>query len=318
MLIKSKDILEQLCKNSNLDYVNILPVRRKNNYWSYFVSFIIKYYKISKIIRSFKPNLLLSSEPAFSHLGKIFNIPSFIFSEDDADIIPLYAFITYPFTDYIISPKVCNAGKWEYKKIGYDGYHKMCYLHPEVFIPNKKLISEKLGDKYFIIRFADLNAYHDNNKNGIDTETAKQIIDLLKPHGRVYITSENELSLDLEKYRIKINPDLIHHALFYSELYIGDSQSMAVEAAILGTPGIRFNDFVGKISVLNELENKYGLTIGINSNDRNKLIDTIKYILNDSSYKKKHSKKMKDMLEEKINVLDFVVDFIENHREYKK
>ena len=43
-------------------------------------------------------------------------------------------------------------------------------------------------------------------------------------------------------------------------MYIGDSQSMAIEAALLGTPGIRFNDFNNKIGHLNELKNVYKLS----------------------------------------------------------
>ena len=38
---------------------------------------------------------------------------------------------------------------------------------------------------------------------------------------------------------------------------------MAVEAAMLGTPSLRFNDFAGKIGVLEELEHKYELTFAI-------------------------------------------------------
>ncbi len=36
---------------------------------------------------------------------------------------------------------------------------------------------------------------------------------------------------------------------------------MIAEAAVLGTPSIRFNDFVGKLGYLEDLEHKYGLTI---------------------------------------------------------
>jgi predicted glycosyltransferase len=34
------------------------------------------------------------------------------------------------------------------------------------------------------------------------------------------------------------------------DLYIGDSQTMAAEAAVLGIPSIRFNSFVGKLVYL--------------------------------------------------------------------
>ena len=48
---------------------------------------------------------------------------------------------------------------------------------------------------------------------------------------------------------------------------------MAAECAVLGTPSIRFNDFVGKLGYLEELELEYGLTFGIKTSDPEKLLD---------------------------------------------
>lgn len=64
----------------------------------------------------------------------------------------------------------------------------------------------------------------------------------------------------------------IHHAMAFAKMYIGDSQTMAAEAAVLGTPSIRFNDFVGEIGYLEELENTYQLTFGIMTSDRENLL----------------------------------------------
>ena len=66
-----------------------------------------------------------------------------------------------------------------------------------------------------------------------------------------------------EKYRIKINPLDMHHVMAFASLYIGDSQTMAAEAGVLGVPFVRFNDFVGRIGYLRELEDVYELGYGI-------------------------------------------------------
>ena len=49
----------------------------------------------------------------------------------------------------------------------------------------------------------------------------------------------------------------------FASLYIGDSQTMAAEAGVLGAPFVRFNDFVGRIGYLRELEDVYELGYGI-------------------------------------------------------
>lgn len=69
----------------------------------------------------------------------------------------------------------------------------------------------------------------------------------------------------MEKYRIKINPLDMHHVMAFASLYIGDSQTMAAEAGVLGVPFVRFNDFVGRIGYLKELEDVYELGYGVHA-----------------------------------------------------
>ena len=57
----------------------------------------------------------------------------------------------------------------------------------------------------------------------------------------------------------------MHHVMAFASLYIGDSQTMAAEAGVLGTPFVRFNDFVGRIGYLCELEDVYQLGYGIHA-----------------------------------------------------
>ena len=171
---------------------------------------------------------------------------------------------------------------------------------------------------FFIIRFAKLTAHHDKGKTGITTEIAQKIIDLLAPHGNIYITSERELEPQFEKYRITIKPENIHHALYYADMYIGDSQTMAAEAAVLGTPSIRFNDFVGKLGYLEELEHKYGLTYGIKTSESQKLYNKIEELINTPNLKEEWQKRRQKMLNDKIDVTAFMVWFIENYPESVK
>lgn len=317
VLIRNKDILEELCQKSGLTYTNVLPEQRGKGLLSLALSYWRKYIRISGIIRKFKPTLLLGSEPSLVHLGKVFGIPSIIFSEDDVAIIPQFAKITYPFTNVILSPATCDAGKWENKKIGYNGFHKLAYLHPEVFVPNRDEIAV-LGEDFFILRFAQLSAYHDTNKTGITKEIAGRLIEILKPHGKIYISSERELEPEFEQYRLAIDPLRIHHAMSFAKLYIGDSQSMAVEAALLGTPGIRFNDFAGEIGVLNELEQEYGLTYGVKTTQPETLYRLTGELLQDPTLKATFQKKREKLLQDKIHVFGFFMWFIQNYPESHK
>ena len=96
-------------------------------------------------------------------------------------------------------------------------------------------------------------------------------------------------------------------------MFVGDSQSMAVESAILGTPGIRFNDFVGEIGVLEELEHKYNLTYGIKTSQPEKLYQKVKELISNVNIKEEYKINHQKMLKDKIDVLPFMVWFIENY-----
>ena len=167
--------------------------------------------------------------------------------------------------DTILCPEVCRTTKFDKKSIKYQSYHELAYLHPNHFKPNLKKATSYIDNKnpYFIIRFAKLFAHHDDGIQGINSEVAAELINILKPHGNIYITSERTLEAKFEKYRISIPAKDIHHVMAHAKFYIGDSQTMAAESGVLGIPFIRFNDFVGRISYLEELENKYKLGFGI-------------------------------------------------------
>ena len=121
------------------------------------------------------------------------------------------------------------------------------------------------GEPYFLIRFSALNAHHDKGIKGISNEIAERLVKILEPFGTIYITSERPLEPQFEKYRIKINPLDMHHVMAFASLYIGDSQTMAAEAGVSGVPFVRFNDFVGRIGYLRELEDVYELGYGIHA-----------------------------------------------------
>ena len=115
------------------------------------------------------------------------------------------------------------------------------------------------------MRFASLNAHHDLGIHGMSKEITQRLIEIMEHFGTIYITSERPLEPQFEKYRIKINPLDMHHVMAFASLYIGDSQTMAAEAGVLGVPFVRFNDFVGRIGYLRELEDVYELGYGIHA-----------------------------------------------------
>ena len=324
ILIKSKDVLSKLIEKEGWGYYNTLEKEKKATNRLQIIAksilgLLIRDVNLFKFCLNFKPNLMVGTEWAIAHVGKLLRIPSVIVNEDDTIATPENNFF-YPFAKTLLLPDCCDSGLWEKKRVSYSGYHELAYLHPNHFIPDINILKEyNLSRKpYFIIRLVKLTASHDSGKVGFDKSLITNIISVLEKHGKIYITSERKLNNEFEKYRLAVNPIDIHHVLAFANMYIGDSQTMAAEAGVLGIPFIRFNDFVGRIGYLNELENKYELGYGFKTNQSDEMIDKLKELLQMENLKQECQKRRQKMLSDKIDVAQFMTWFIENYPESVK
>lgn len=106
--------------------------------------------------------------------------------------------------------------------------------------------------------------------------------------------------------------------MYYATMLIGDSQTMTSEAAVIGTPAIRSNTFVGRISYLEEEEHKYNLTYGFLPTNSEAMFQKIDELLALPDLKATWQERRMKMLEDKIDVSAFFVWFIENYPESAK
>lgn len=314
IVIKTKDILEDLLEESGLKYKNLLSKERSDGILGILKSLSIKNYRLLKYCIKNKPDMLIGSAAEVAHIGFLLNIPRFNFNEDDYSVIKKFALITFPFTSNIISPESCNNGKWDKKTISYKGFHKLAYLHPNWFRPDVNVVAQYLdiNKPYFLIRLAKLNAHHDKNIDGINDNYLKKLIAKLESHGNILLSTERKLPEELEKYCLKFNPNDIHHLLSHAKLFIGDSQSMTVESAMLGTPSIRISSLSGKINVLEELEHEYQLTVGIQPDKIEESFDVLDELLSNKKLKDDFNTRRDRMIKEKIDVTAFFIWFMDS------
>lgn len=308
ILIKSKDILEQLLIENNEAYTNILPEGRKSGRLGFLGGLIKRDIRLFQNTKNKTYHIFIGTDPSLAHVGLIKGIPAITVLEDDIEIIPQLARITFPFTMLILTPQECKTGKYERKTIHYRGYMKLAYLHPNHFKKKAAILKQP----YFLIRISKLDAYHDSRIKGFTVPLLKEVIFKLEKKGTVYISSEGKLDESLKNYELKINPAEMQQVLANASMLISDSQSMTMEAAMLGIPSIRFSDFAGRISVLEELENKYGLTFGISANFSEKLFDKIDELMAFPDLEMEFQRRRELMLKDKIDVTAFLIWFIEN------
>jgi predicted glycosyltransferase len=315
ILIKSKDVLEGLLQQDKLEYINILPQERSNSKIAIAFSLLKRNFAILPILLKFKPELMIGTDATIAQLGWLFSINRITITEDDYDVIKTLGDLSYPFTNTILCPEVCAVGKWDHKKTGYAGYMKLGYLHPNVFAIDPKIPKKyNLRTKYAVIRLAKLTAHHDFGIKGIDEDFLDNIISVFEKHSiAIFISAEGNIAKKYSRYFYNINPNDMHQVLANAEFLICDSQSMSVEASMLGVPSIRFSSFAGRISVLEELEHKYGLTFGINPSNPQKLVLKLEELLSNNNLSADFQELRRKMLLDKIDVSAFLVWFIQNY-----
>ncbi|CAN5571124.1 DUF354 domain-containing protein [soil metagenome] len=315
--IKSKDVLPKLLEESGLEFTNIASVDRKDSRIGILKGFLSRNYHHFRLALKFKPDLYISTSAEFAPIARLMGIKSVAVFEDDLQIFPLYSKILVPFLNHQLCPEACSAAQWDHhpKTIKYKANHELAYLRPSGFTPDRSKVSGifEAGKLNFFIRFAKLTAWHDEKKTGINNELAIRLVKLLEKHGRVHLSSERELPPELEPYRVSVKASDILHILAFADLYIGDSQTMTAEAAVLGTPAIRFNDFVGKLRYLEELEHTYHLTYGIKTDDPEKLFTKTEELINMPGLKAEWQLRKEKLLSATIDPTAFFIWFFENY-----
>lgn len=274
VLARDKDVLLNVLEEENVDYI-IFGKHRKSlsakilGTLSILVSYISIFFKL-------KPDVVISKASFYgTFVARLFFKKAIIFP--DSEVVKLTNKIVVPMSNLVVTPETfgLDYGK---KHVKVPGFFENCYLCPTVFTPDSSII-DKYGLKqpYAVFRFVGWYANHDVGNNGFTLEEKISFVREVEKNMTVYISSEKELPDELKKYKLPTPAAQIHSVLSFADLYLGDSQTMATESALLGTPAIRSNSFVGPNDMTNfiVLEQKYGLLRNIASYDDvlNTLID---------------------------------------------
>lgn len=275
--------------------------------------------QLLKVVNKNKIDIGLSSGVVLPQVSLFTKMKAFKFDDDDDIVEPLVVKYGHPFSAVVFTPD--SIKRKTKHAVYYAGTHELAYLHPNRFTPDKNVLKKAILDEYerfFIMRFVALKGHHDVGQEGLSFQQKQQLVDLLKQYGRVIITSERAIEPEFEQYRLPVPPEDMHSLMAYASLFVGDSQTMTSEAAILGVPALKCNTFAGKLSVPNELEQKYGLCYAYHPNDFEKFYAHVERLLKQPDLKKEWADKRKKFLEDHIDVTAFYTWFIENYPESAK
>jgi predicted glycosyltransferase len=318
ILAVDKDILLRLLEENDEAYVCI--GKNRPGLWNKVIEIWRQTIRIKRIFCTFHPDIAISRASIPIAMTCLFSkTKSIVFMEDDFNTVWMNALLPLMITNAVVTPAVVRMGPFKKKRVSYNGYQKTAYLHPRYFTPDIKKANTVIrpSEKNFIIRLSAMKASHDIYRTGITDALATALTEILREKGNVMISAERDIPEHLKNYIFHIPVSNIHHIMYFADLLITDSMSMSMEAALLGLPNIRVNNF-RKVSTLDELEKNYQLTKRIEPSDRNMIIDTVKsYITNDILHEA-YQRNRERLYKEKIDVTAFMVEFIKNFPGRKK
>ncbi len=268
-------------------------------------------YYLYKVVKKEQPDILVSVGGTFiAHVGFLTGVPSLVFY--DTETAKLQNLITYPFATEIHVPDCYEAALPERKAYRYQGYQELSYLHPENFSWDRDIAEQcgvKKGTKNFFIRLVAWNANHDIGETGWNVDLLTNVVEKLSAAGNLIISSEAELPGEFSQWLYKARVTDIHHVMAACDLVVGESATVASEAAVLGVPAIYMAKT--RLGYTSEEEEHYSLVKNIPVLEWELLSFEIDRIL--EMPEGFYQGQLKQLLDEKINVSTYVLDQIDRY-----
>lgn len=311
VLIKDIPVLKAILDDAGINY-QILGSKGKSipgKLWKQF-GFVFRTYILNRQKR-FDAGIGISV--TLPLLSRITSMPAIVCDDDDKKATPYFALLAHTNAAALLRPQALNHEGNSKNTIYYAGYHELAYLHPAVFTSDASVLKEQglmTGETFFIVRLVSLKAHHDKGIKGISREQMQALTEKLRPHGRIILTHETGGEQIPGTEPLRIHPARLHHLMAFAKMIISDGQTICSEAACLGVPSVRINDFAGRISYLQEQEEKWKLTFGFKPSDFNEAVKKIEFILNENNEVYQHRRST--MLASCIQVSGFLTWFIEN------
>ncbi|NUB92752.1 DUF354 domain-containing protein [Haloterrigena sp. SYSU A558-1] len=298
-------------------------------------------YRLLKRVRRLDPDVMLAiGEPGVAHASAVVDGHSVLFT--DTEHATLSNALALPFADLVCTPRAFwdDHGSSHYT---YPGYHELAYLHPDRFSPDPSVLADLepqveaglpaatdggaasgaatgaesvgsggstggVGDESLVVlRLISWTAAHDIGREGM-AGVERLVADLEREGATVLVSAEGDLPPALADRRIDLPPDRIHDLLAHADLFLGESATMAIESAVLGTPSLYVSDL--DAGVLEELETRYGLVRRLERDaEPSRVAATARELLaiDDSTWRERR----RTLLDETIDTTNFVVNTVE-------
>lgn len=314
VLSREKDVSNALLDAYQIPYESISRLRKGKLHL--LSEMLVRDARMLQRALEFRPHVLVGvMGVTIAQVGLALRRPAVVFY--DTENAHLTNSFVYPLAHSVCTPD-CYEAKVRGRHITYPSYHELAYLHPKHFTPDPNVVRAggvEPDQPYFIVRFVSWQASHDVGEAGFDLELKRAMVHELATRGRVLISSEGPLPKDLEPLRFHAAPELLHHYIAFAELLVGESATMASEAAVLGVPAFYIAD-TGR-GYTNHLEREYGLVSNFKRKDAPRALTALAGLLADPERQARATRAHARLLAQRIDLTGWMIEYVDSVANYE-
>lgn len=308
------------CTTTLLDYHDV-PYQvygaRTDAQWSWARRMPRHFAGAVRLARHHDPDVVFGKGVFATVTGTLLRVPAVVVV--DSEPVPIEHTVSRFAARTILSPAAFgrDLGPNHHR---FHGFKESAYLHPDAFDPDPS-VREALGlapdERFALLRFNAFNAHHDVGRSGIAPADRRTLVDRLSEELTVLVSAEGD-TLDAlsdgaadDVRAFDVHPARWHDALAEASLVVADTQTTVTEAALLGTPAVRSNSFVGDDDMGNfrELEAQ-GLVRNVETFEET--LEVALSIARDPSTADRWRRRRDDYVAETVDLTGLLVEVAEN------
>lgn len=222
-------------------------------------------YRLWRAARRLQPDVMTAiGGVAVSHVAALVGARSVVFT--DTEHATVSNRIAFPFADEVLTPD-CYDDDHGSNQVRYTGCHELAYLHPDRFSPDPSVLSDvglSRDDRFVVLQHGGWEPVTDVNDSGfVDVGDVVRRIESIGVEVR--LTSDGTHPPEVNDRGLDLRPDRMHDLLAYADLFIGESGTMSLESAVLGTPAVYIH--TARPGIVDRLD-RYGLLYPFHDEDR--------------------------------------------------
>lgn len=310
---RNRNIIHYLLDHYKISYYN--RGKGKNSLAGKILYMLVADFRLLRKALYFKPDIFISfASPYASQVAWFLRKPNIVL--DDTEHARFVQALYKPFSSVFLNP-CCFYKDFGRKQIRFNSFIELLYLHPDHFQPDENiydLLGLKKGEKFILLRLVSWEAHHDIGHSGLSRDKVNEIVNYLKKDFRIFVSKEKSGDDFLKEYELDIPYEKIHDVLYFADLFIAESGTMASEAALLGTPVI----YINSLPLMGYLKEEKNIGLLQHFKNQQGLMERIGKLVQDPNHKKSAQEKARSIITSKINPTEFLSWFIENYPQSQK